>query len=201
MNRFRAAKRLDALDAQIDALLAERHALEISALGTEVRDDERRARYFAVADPETRRRLIGLERKLHDLRTRNHSAAVEYWTMVTAETRGKLDDVRSDSPTAGWRRDLWLDALTLVWILGGAGWLFRGMRGLLVGCAIAAIGAWFVARARDRARPGRVREGENALHTGESELRAAEQQAADAARLRSLFSATEEASGVPDGPA
>jgi hypothetical protein len=200
MNRFRAAKRLDALDAQIDALLAERRALEISALGTEVRDDERRARYFAVADPETRRRLIGLERKLHELRARNHSAAVEYWKMVTAETRGKLDDVRSDSPTAGWRRDLWLDALTLVWILGGAGWLYRGTRGLLVGCAIAAIGAWFVARARERARPARVREGENALHSGESELRAAEQQASHAAGARPLFSATEEASGLPDAP-
>lgn len=200
MNRFRAAKRLDALDAEIDALLAERRALEIAAFGTEVRDDERRARYFAIAEPESRRRLIGLERKLHELRTRNHSAAVEYWTTVTAETRGKLDDFRSESPTAGWRRDLWFDALTLVWILGGAGWLYRGTRGLLVGTAIAAIGAWFVARARNRTRPARVREGEDALRSGESELRSAEQQANLAAGARPLFSATEEASGLPDGP-
>lgn len=200
MNRFRAAKRLDALDAEIDALLAQRRALELSALGAEVSDDERRARYFATADPESRRRLIGLERKLHELRARNHSAAVEYWKMATAETRGKLDDFRSESPTAGWRRDLWFDALTLVWILGGAGWLYRGTGGLLVGSAIAAVGAWFVARARTRARPARVREGENALRSGESELSAAEQQAARSGVALPLFSATEEASGVPDEP-
>jgi hypothetical protein len=193
MKRFRAAKRLDALDTRLDILEAERRALEFQAFGAEVATAQRREKYFAIPDPALRRKAIGIERRLHALRRDERVAAIEYWTTVGNETRAKLDDLKSDSPTADWRRSIWWDVLTLLWIIGGAGWLAAGLPGAGVGTAITAAGAWYILRSRARARPARIREGEEALRSSERELHAAEQEVGEAP-----FSATEEQTGVPD---
>jgi hypothetical protein len=193
MKRFRAAKKLDALDTRLDALEAERRALEIQVFGTEVPPGDRREKYFAIADADLRRKVIGIERKVHVVRKDARAAGIDYWTTVSAETRTKLDDLKSDSPTAEWRRSIWWDVLTLLWIIGGAGWLMAGLPGAGIGTALTAIGAWYIGRSRQRARPGRIREGEEALRSSEHELHAAEQEVTDAA-----FSASEEQSGSPD---
>jgi hypothetical protein len=193
MKRFRAAKRLDALDVKVDALEAERRSLEIQALGAEISAGERRRRYFSITDRDLRRKAIGLERRLDELREQDRAAAIEYWTTVSAETRAKLDDLKSDSPTSEWRRSIWWDALTLLWILGGAGWLAAGVAGAATGTVATAIGAWYITRSRKLARPARIREGEDALRASESELRAAQQATPDP-----VFSASEADTGMPD---
>jgi hypothetical protein len=197
MTRFRAAKRLDALDAEITALEKERAALEIRALGAEATADERRSRYFSIGDPGLRRKAIGIERSLHDLRQKERTAAIEYWATVAAETRAKLDDLKNDSPNSAWRRRIWWDVLTLLWILAGGGWLVLGIPGAAAGTAATALAAWFILRSRKQARFATIRQGEDVLHSSESELRKAEQD--QALPAKGLFSASEEQTGLPDG--
>jgi hypothetical protein len=199
MKRFKAGKKLDALDAEIHALETERRELELQALNAEVPDDGRRARYFSIEDLALRRKAIGVERALHDLRQRQHAAAVAYWTAVAAETRAKLDDLKSESPTSAWRRRIWWDVLTILWILAGAGWLAYGIPGAAGGTVVTAVCAWFIVRGRDGMRLTSIRQGEEILRSSESELRKAEWDASQAMPASPAFSAAEQETGMP-GP-
>jgi hypothetical protein len=198
MTRSRTGKKLNVLDAEVEALEQQRRALELRALGAEVSDAERRSRYFSVADPALRRELIGLERALHDKREQQRALALEYWTTTAAETRAKVADLTSGSPTSRWRRSLWWDLLTLFWILAGAGWLGFGIPGALIGAALSAVSAWFVVRSRERMRLASVREGEELLRSSERELAQARLVATGTADPTTTFSQAEEQSGVPD---
>jgi len=199
MSRFKAAKTLDAIDARIHALEAERRALEQQALGGEIAEGAaRRERYFAIGDSALRRRLISLERDLHEKRREQGAATVAYWNTVAAETRRKLDDLREQSLRSSWRRGVWYDILTILWILvGGAFWAF-GWPGALVGAVFTAAWAPVLMRGRERTRLGSIRKGEEILRSAENELRLAEREA-DSHRMDGDFSATEAASGVPGG--
>lgn len=198
MKRFKAGKQLHALDAQIDTLETERRALELQALDAEVPEDGRRARYFSIEDLALRRKAIGVERALHDLRQRQRAAAVTYWTAVAAETRAKLDDLKSESPTSAWRRRIWWDVLTILWILAGAGWLAFGIPGATGGAVVTAACAWLIARSREAMRLTAIRQGEEILRSSESELRKAEWDAAQAAPATPAFSPSEQETGMPD---
>jgi hypothetical protein len=200
MSRFSAAKKLDALTEEVESLEREQHELEHQALGTEIPDAERRGRYFSIADAEVRRRLIGIEWALQDLRQRHRAAAVEYWTAVSQETRNKLDDLKSESPTSAWRRAIWWDLLTIFWILGGAGWLAFGIPGAAVGAVATAIWARFIVRSRERTRLTSIRQGEDVLRSSENELRQAQQQHAPALSPDLLFTRAEAETGLPDLP-
>lgn len=180
MTQFRAAKKLDALDRRCDTLESERRQIELQAFGAEVTAGERRERYLQLGDPTLRRRLIGLARDLHTARHEQQAVAIAYWSLVTADTRRKLDDLKNDAPTARWRRDIWWDALTILWIIGGAGWLAWQIPGAIGGTLVtAALTPWLV-RGRHRRRDESIRKGEGLLRSGELELQQAQ---AEAARL------------------
>lgn len=198
MSRFKTAKRLDAIDARINSLVAERRALEQRLLDGAPSDrDSRRERYFAVGDPEGRRRLIGLERELHEKRREQAEVTLAYWGTVVSETRHKLDDLRETSLRSAWQRGVWYDILTILWILvGGAYWAF-GWIGALGGALFTAAWTPFLRRGRERTRLNAIRNGEEILHSAENELRLAERGVANCPE-RPLFSATEAGSGVPD---
>lgn len=190
MTQFRAAKKLDALDRRCDALEGERRMLELQAFGAEVDTGERRERYLRLGDPLLRRRLIGLALDLHAARQEQQATAVDYWSRVTADTRHKLDDLKNDAPTARWRRDIWWDVLTILWIIGGAGWLAWQIPGAIGGTlATAALTPWLV-RSRHRRRKDSIRRGEGLLRSGELEL---QQARAEVTRLpvEPMFSADE----------
>lgn len=190
MTQFRAAKKLDALDRRTDELESQRHSLELQAFGAEVPEGERRERYLRLGDPLLRSRLIGLVRDLHTARLEQHATAVDYWSLVTADTRRKLDDLKNDAPTARWRRDIWWDVLTLLWIIGGAGWLAWQIPGALGGTlATAALTPWLI-RSRHQRRDESIRKGESVLRSGELELQQA-QAAATRLPAEPMFSATE----------
>lgn len=199
MKRFTAAKKLDALDTRLEPLEAERRALEREVFGAEVPEAERRARYLALHDEGKRRRLIALERSLHGLRREQQAAAVNYWKSVAAETRAKLADLESDSPTSAWRRSIWWDVLTLLWIFAGAGWIGFGLVGAGIGTAITAACAVYVVRNRTRKRLDIARHGREVLRSNERELQLAEAAAAETP-LDPPFSAAEEAAGGPGPP-
>lgn len=170
MKRFTAAKKLDALDSRLAALKSERRSLEIEALGAEVGDQEHPARYVAVADEALRSRLLELDRTLREIHEKQRAAAVAYWSIVVAETRAKLEDLRSDSPFSAWRRGMWWDVLTVLWIFGGAGWLVGGITGAAIGTAVTALCAWYIVGSRERARLDVIRTGEEVLRSNEREL-------------------------------
>ncbi len=197
MTRKAAARALDRLDAQLAQLEAERRALEIEAFGAACDEERRRERYFALGDEALRRRLIGRERALHELRRQQHEAAVEYRNAVIAETRAKLDDLRSDSPASTWRRGIWWDLLTVFWILAGAGWLAAKLPGALAGAAASGACGWWIVRRRAPARLAAIQAGEALLRASESELQEALREASEA-RPQPLFSAAEEATGAPE---
>lgn len=198
MSRFKAAKTLDAIDARIHALEAERRALEQQALGGEIAEGAaRRERYFAIGDSALRRRLINLERDLHEKRREQGAATVAYWDTVAAETRRKLDDLREQSLRSSWRRGVWYDILTILWILVGGGfWAFR-WAGAIAGAVITAAWAPFLVRGRERTRISSIRKGEDILRSAENELRIAERER-DRHQADGIFSATEAVAGAPD---
>lgn len=198
MTRLRAGRKLDAVDAKIAALEEERRTLETRALGVELTDAERRDRYFSIPDLALRRKAIGISRALHDLREQQRAATVDYWASVAAETRAKLADLTSESPTSAWRRGIWWDALTILWIFVGAGWLALRIPGAVGGAVIAAIWAWIIVRTRRRTRLTYIRQGEDMLRSSESELQQAQRHAARAAPSHALFSASEEETGTAD---
>jgi hypothetical protein len=201
MSRLRAKKKLYALDAEVEALEQKRRALELETLGAEVTDGERRARYFSIADAGLRRQLIGVERALHGASQRQRAAAIEYWTTVAAETRSKLEDLKSDSPTSAWRRRIWWDVLTILWILGGAGWLAFQTIGAAAGTVATAVWAWFIVRGREQTRLSSIREGEDLLRSSEGELQRAREDAIGATAPLTVFSPSEAETGTPDRPA
>jgi hypothetical protein len=198
MTRFKTRKKLSVVDAEVDALEQERRALELQALAGEVPEAGRRERYFSIEDPDLRRKAIGIERDLHDLRRRQRAAAVDYWTAVAAETRAKLDDLKSESPTSAWRRRIWWDVLTILWILAGAGWLAFQIPGAAAGAIATAVCAWFIVRSREGMRLTSIRQGEEILRSSESELRKAEWEAAQGTPAPPAFSASERETGMPD---
>ncbi len=198
MTRRRASRTLYALDSEAAALEGERRALEIEAFGAEATDAERRYRYFAIADVALRRKLIGLERSLHDVRQRRRDAAVKYWTIVATETRGNLAALTSESLTSAWWQGIWWDIATMLWILGGAGWLTYQIPGAAVGTAATGAAAWFIVRRRKRTRPALIRQGQEVLRSSERELQLAEQDATPAASRVPVFSEREAETGLPD---
>lgn len=198
MNRSRTGKKLNVLDAEVEALEQERRDLELRALGAEAPESERRARYFAVADLGLRRELIAVGRTLADKRREQRAMAVEYWASTLAETRAKIEDLQSQSPGSRWRRALWWDLLTILWVLAGAGWLGFGIAGAVAGAAASAAWAWFIIRSRERTRLTSLREGEELLRSGERELERARQDAVEAGAPHAIFSRSEEETGVPD---
>ncbi|MBW7929858.1 MAG: hypothetical protein H3C57_00930 [Gammaproteobacteria bacterium] len=201
MSRFKIAKRLDAIDARINALVAERRTLEQRLLDGAPSDrDSRRERYFAVADAEGRRRLIGLERELHEKRREQAGVTFSYWSTVSAETRHKLDDLRETSLHSAWQRGIWYDILTILWILVGGGYWIFGWMGALGGALFTAAWMPVLRRGRERTRLSAIRNGEDILHSAENELRLAER-GVESCAGDPLFSATEAASGVPDASA
>lgn len=143
-----ASRKLQKLDAEIEALRNERGAGENDA------------------------------RTLQDLQSRRQAAAIVYWQETAARTREKLDDLKSDSPTSSWRLRIWWDVLTVLWILGGAGWLMSGLPGAAAGTAATAVAAWFIVRSREPARLAAIRQGEDLLRSTENELWLARQQTA-----------------------
>jgi hypothetical protein len=199
LKQFTAAKKLDALDTRLERLEAERRALEREAFGAEIAEAERRARYLDLRDPAIRRRLIALERRLHGLRREQQAAAVNYWTSVAADTRTKLADLESDSPTSVWWRSIWWDVLTLFWIFAGAGWIGFGLAGAVVGTAITAACAVYVVRSRTRKRLDIIHHGREVLRSNERELQLAQVAASDMP-LQPAFSAAEEAAGGTESP-
>lgn len=190
MTQFRAAKKLDALDRRSDELESERRALELQAFGAEVPNGERRERYLRLGDPLLRRRLVTLARTLHEVRREQQATAVDYWTLVTGETRRKLDDLKSDTPTSRWRRDIWWDVLTLLWIIGGAGWLAWGIPGALGGSLLTGAVTPYLVRSRRARRAESIRKGEGLLRSGEIELQKARNEAGHLP-TEAMFSATE----------
>lgn len=198
MARLAAEKKLFALDKEVEALEEQLRALELRAVGTEVAESERRQRYFSVADPAVRRQLIGTARALYERRAQWREAAVEYWSTVVAETRSKLEDLRSDSPLSRWRRRAWWDLLTIYWVLGGAGWLAFQFEGAVVATLVTVIWGWFILRRREQARQESIRQGESLLHSSGIELQQARQVAAELASSGATFSAAEEQTGRPD---
>jgi hypothetical protein len=198
MTGFRQNKKLQRIDGEVEALESRRRELELRAFGAEVPAAERRGRYFAVADAGLRRQLIAAGRALHEARSRQRAAAIDYWETIATDTRRKLEDLRSDSPTAKWRRALWWDVLTLFWIFAGAGWLAYQLRGALAGTLVTAAAGWYVVRRREASRATTIRQGEELLRSSENELRLAQADAANPAHDGAPFSATEESSGVAD---
>lgn len=198
MSRSRTGKKLNVIDAEVETLQQERRALELRALGAEVSDGERRASYFSVADPALRRELISVERALHDKRERQRALALEYLSTTVAETRAKIDDLRSQSLNSRWRRALWWDLFTILWILTGAGWLGFGIAGAIVGAIASAVWAWFIVRSRERARLTSLIEGEELLRSTERELEPARQAAAAVDPPGATFSKSEEETGTPE---
>lgn len=198
MTGFRQNKKLQRIDGEVEALEAQRRALEEQAFGGEVPDAERRARYFAVADAGLRRRLVAAGLALHEARARQRAAAVAYWETVATDTRRKLDDLRSDSPTSAWRRAIWWDVLTLLWILAGAGWLAYQAPGAITGTVATVLASVYVVRRREQTRVSAIRQGEDMLRSAENELRLARADADNPAHGSPPFSATEAASGAAD---
>lgn len=198
MAGFRQNKKLQRIDSEVEALEAKRRALEARAFGAELPAAERRGRYFAVADADLRRELIATGRALHEARGRQRAAAIDYWETVAADTRRKLDDLRSDSPTSAWRRAIWWDVLTLFWIFAGAGWLAYRWAGAATGTAFTAAAGWYVVRRREQTRISALREGEDVLRSSENELRLARAEAENPAHASPPFSAAEEGNGVAD---
>ena len=198
MTRRRASRKLYAADTEVDALEKERRTLELQAFGAEASDAERRARYFSIEDVALRRRLIGIERSLHELRQRQRDAAIQYWTTVAGETRANLEDLKSESPTSAWRQRIWWDIVTILWILGGAGWLAYGIPGAAVGTATTLAATWFIVRSRRRARPILIRQGEDHLRASERELQLVERYSAPATPAPPAFSESEAETGIPD---
>lgn len=159
MTQYRAAKKLDALDARMDALEQERSALADSP-----------------PDAGQRERLEHLAAEIRELRPRQQAAAVEYWSTVVSETRAKLEDLRSESPTSAWRRGIWWDVLTILWILAGAGWLYRKIPGAAVGTVVTAAIAPFLFANRKRQRVESIRKGEEKLREAEQQLAQAQRE-------------------------
>lgn len=201
MNRTWAGKKLNTIERRIAVLEYQRHELGKRVfVSGEPAEAEQRARYFAISDVRLRRKLIGIERRLHEARRRRHTALVTYWRSTVAETRGKLDDLRSDSPGSDWRRGILWDVLTVFWILAGFGWLTLQWIGLGVGAAAAAVWSRRLVRSRAGARITFLRQGDDALRAHESELRKAEREAAAAESELPLFSEQEEKTGIEDAP-
>ncbi|MCK6371403.1 MAG: hypothetical protein L6Q83_08795 [Gammaproteobacteria bacterium] len=196
MKRRAAAKKLDALNAELVQLAAERAALEIDALGGEVDETRRRERYFGIPEEGRRRRLIRHERTLHARRQEQRAAAVTYWQAVVDETREKLDDLKNEAPNSQWRRGIWWDLFTVLWILAGAGWLGYSLIGAAIGAALTAPIGWYIMRSRLSARLASIRTGEEVLRAGEQELAQAQRLARQAA-AEALFSPDEEHSASP----
>lgn len=167
MRAFKTSKKLHRLDLEIDALEGERRALE--------------ARDATQPGGGEREPLADLERRLQALRQRRHAAAVEHWTAVASDTRAKLADLKSDSLLSGWRRGIFLDVVTLFWILAGAGWFAFGLAGTAVGAVLAVIASWFIVRRREPMRLMSIRQGEDILRESEIELRRATREAATGA--------------------
>jgi hypothetical protein len=151
MTRFSANKKLNALDRKIDVLEAECRKASSAPSGD-------------------------LERQLLQLREQRHLANLEYLEAIVAETRAKLDDLKSDALGSGWRRAIWWDILTIFWFVAGAGWLVWRWPGVLAGTlATAACGAW-IARQRRQSRPTFIRQGEDKLRASQAELEEARRQ-------------------------
>ncbi len=200
MKKFRTAKKLHALDARLEALEAERRAFEVRTLGGALSDPERRQRYFAIEDLDRRQKMIGVERALQDVRREQQAAAVVYWTTVTTEIREKLADLKDESPASTWRRGIWLDVLTILWIIAGAGWLAYEIPGAVVGTVVTAGAAPFLVRSRTRRRPESIRKGEEQLRSTERQLQQAQREAARALPPGTVFSQAEAQTGQPDHP-
>jgi hypothetical protein len=200
MTRTRAGKALDAIDRKIAVLEHQRRELERQAFGQPVNDGERRARYFSLADVGQRRRLIGLERRLHQLRREQRDAAVTYWRIMVAETRAKLADLGSEALSSNWKRGILWDIVTVFWIFVGLGWLTYRWAGAAVGAIVAAVGSRYIARSRERSRMTFLRQGNDVLRSNESELQQAEREAALHEGAPPAFSATEEQTGIEDAP-
>ncbi len=198
MTRLRTGRKLDAVDRKIAALEEQRRTLETRALGGELNDAGRRERYFSIPDLALRRKAIGIERALHELRQQQQVATVDYWASVAATTRSKLADLQSESPTSAWRRGIWWDVLTIFWILVGAGWLAARIPGAVGGAVAAAVWGWFIVRGRERTRLTYIRQGEDMLRSSERELQQAQRHAARPSPSPALFSASEAETGTPD---
>lgn len=198
MSQFRAAKKLDALDARIDALEGERLALELRVFGATLNEAQRRDRYFSIGDVDLRRKLISLELELHELRQDQHAAAVAYWALVAGETGAKLDDLRSNSPRSAWRRGTVWDVLTIFWILIGAGYWAFDLAGAIAGTVVAAIWAQFMVRNHERTRLASIRKGEEILRSSESQLQRAQHEAARSNPGHAKFSPAEATTGMPE---
>lgn len=204
MSRFKTAKKLDAIDVRINALETERRTLEERTLGDAItEEDTRRKRYFSITDQDTRRRLISLDRDLHEKRTEQDTATLAYWGSVIRETRGKLTDLQEASLHSAWQRGVWYDIFTILWILVGGGYLLflwlgsSGWLGALGGAAFTAVWTPVLRRGREKTRLKAIRNGEDILHSAENELRLATHQAG-LRNKQPLFSTSEAASGVPD---
>ncbi len=197
MSRFKAAKKLDAIDARLLALEAERRRLEQQLFDQEVGENERRERYLALADAGQRRQLMGLQREIHEMRGKQSAAAVKYWGTVVTETHRKLDDLRDTSPRSAWRRGVWYDILTILWILVGGGFWAFSWAGAIAGAVFTAAWAPFLARGRERTRISSIRKGEEILRSAANELRLAEH-ATETQASGPPFSAAEALSGNPD---
>lgn len=198
MTGFRANKKFQLTDGEVQGLDRALRALEVKVLGAEVPPAERRSRYFTVADSERRRELIAAGRALHEAETRRRAAAVEYWQTIAGETRDKLADLHSGSLFSRWRRGIWWDVLTLFWIFAGAGWLAYRVTGLAAGVVLTVLASVYVIRRREGTRLASIREGEDLLRASENELRLARADAEHAAGGRAPFSASEAEKGVPD---
>lgn len=176
MSRFKAAKKLDAVDARLNDLEATRRTLEQQLLGGPVPEAARRDRYPTIGDPQQRDRLLALDREIEEQRREQGAAAVAYWGTVVNETRRKLDDLRDTSLHSSWRRGVWYDILTILWILVGGGYWIYAWAGAIAGAVITGAWAPYLARGRERTRISSIRKGEDILRSAENELRLAERE-------------------------
>lgn len=194
MNPRNAKRKLFLVRKRIAILEDRRRVLEVKAFGAEIPDAERRGRYFSIPDVALRRRLIGVERALHERRRRRHEAEVAYRQAVAGEIRAYLDGVESESRTSRWWQTIWWDMGTIFWVLVGAGWLTYRIPGALAGAAASAVCSWFLVRSRKRARPKLILRGQEALRASQSELGVAQRAEVPPA----VFSASEAESGIAD---
>jgi hypothetical protein len=196
MTPLSAKRKLLMVRKRIAILEERRRVLELKALGAEAADAERRERYFAIPDVALRRRLIGIDRSLHERLERRRTAEIAYRQAVATQIRADLDDLTSEARFSRWRQGIWWDIGTILWILSGAGWLAYQLPGALAGAAISAVCGWFLVRSRERARPRLIQRGQEALRASQSELGIAQR----AEVPPPVFSSAEAESGIAAMP-